>query len=85
MAFRKDCKKYPCDWCYSVKSCPEECSHFKHKDEVIVIRCKDCKEAKKPTSNLLSGKFVNCALYDPMPLMKCHDFCSYGERRTKNE
>lgn len=39
----KDCKKYPCDWCYSVKGCPTDCQHFKHKDEMLVIRCKDCK------------------------------------------
>lgn len=51
-------------------------------DMVAVVRCKDCKCGKHPDSTKLVGKYVNCALYDPMPLMRSEDFCSYGERRT---
>lgn len=51
-------------------------------DAVEVVRCKDCKCGKYPDSTKLVGKYVNCALYDPMPLMRSDDFCSYGERRS---
>lgn len=45
MADLKDCKKYAtCDWRKSVGYCPEECNHFKHKDEVVVTRCRECKK-----------------------------------------
>ncbi len=50
-------------------------------DAVPVVRCKDCKCGKHPESTLMAGKYVNCALYDPMPMMRCNDFCSYGERK----
>ena len=53
-------------------------------DMVAVVRCKDCKCGKYPDSTKLVGKCVYCALYDPMPLMRCDDFCSYGERRADN-
>ena len=52
-------------------------------DAVEVVRCKDCKCGKYPESIRLVGKFVKCALYDPMPMMRCNDFCSYGERKDK--
>ena len=51
-------------------------------DAVEVVRCKDCKCGKQPKSTMFIGKFVNCALYDPMPMMRCNDFCSRGERRN---
>lgn len=51
-------------------------------DLVAVCRCKDCKCGKPPDSTRMVGKYVNCALYDPMPLMRSDDFCSYGERRA---
>ena len=49
--------------------------------EAKLVRCKDCKCGKRPKTAMFVGKFVNCALYDPMPMMRCNDFCSYGERR----
>ena len=50
-------------------------------DVAPVVRCKDCKCGKPVRNTLLADKVVNCALYDPMPIMQCDDFCSYGERR----
>ena len=50
-------------------------------DAVEVVRCKDCKCGKHPDSTRLIGKLVKCALYDPMPMMRRNDFCSYGERK----
>ena len=50
-----------------------------------VVRCKDCKGGKYPGSTRLVGKYVCCALYDPMPLMRSDDFCSYGERRLADD
>jgi hypothetical protein len=50
-------------------------------DAVEVVRCKDCKRGKHPDSTRMVWKYVNCALYDPMPLMRSDDFCSYGKRR----
>ena len=51
-------------------------------DAVEVVRCKDCKCGKQPEMTSLVGKYVKCALYNPMPMMRSSDFCSYGERRT---
>ena len=50
-------------------------------DAVEVVRCKDCKCAKPPRNTKYVGTYVWCALYDPAPMMRCDDFCSYGERR----
>lgn len=55
--------------------------NIKGVDAVEVVRCKDCKCAKQPRNAMLIGEVVNCGLYDPMPMMRCDDFCSYGERR----
>ena len=43
MADLKYCKKYDsCNWRASVGYCPDSCNHFKHRDEEIVVRCRDC-------------------------------------------
>lgn len=49
-------------------------------DAVKVVRCRDCILSRHPQSTALVGEFVQCAMYDPMPLMRCSDFCSYGTR-----
>ena len=55
----------------------EECNQFAEE----VVLCKDCKCAKLPRNTKYVGTYVRCALYDPAPMMRCDDFCSYGERR----
>ena len=51
MADHKYCKKYAdCNWRKSVGNCPDNCNHFKHKDEVILVHGRwaalddDCEE-----------------------------------------
>ena len=67
------------DFC--LEKATEEASEHTVTDIVPVVRCKDCKCGKPVRNTLLADKVVNCALYDPMPIMQCDDFCSYGERR----
>ena len=67
--------RFPCDM-YKVAI-----ANFPTVDAVEVVRCKDCKCGKPARNTVLADKVVNCALYDPMPIMRCDDFCSYGERR----
>ena len=39
-----ECAKYAhCPWRNSVGSCPESCCQFKHKNELQVVFCKECK------------------------------------------
>ena len=44
MAEHKECKHYD-NCCYrnDIGTCPNWCVQFKHKDDVRVVRCKDCK------------------------------------------
>ena len=47
-------------------------------DAVEVVRCKDCKH----TGNY--GGYLTCPYYDDLAVEENH-FCSYGERRSKEE
>lgn len=81
MADLKECAKYAhCDWRKSVGYCPDECNHFKHKDEVIVVRCKDCKHHKMLTDYRGSTLPV-CGRKNLNVEMHEEDFCSRGERK----
>ena len=80
-----DCKA--CGACFSSTAPSELCPTCERALKrlngyaVPVVRCKDCKCGKPARNTVLADKVVNCALYDPMPIMRCDDFCSYGERR----
>lgn len=77
MADLKDCKKYAdCDWRKSVGYCPDECNHFKHKDEVIVVRCKDCKHYREGSM----WCDLNSGYGSERPNWYPEDFCSYGDK-----
>lgn len=78
MAQHENCAKFPCEWRNSVGYCPESCNHFRHKDEVIVTRCRHCAKGKFPDDLSMVGKYVVCSRYNT--LMRCQDFCSYGDR-----
>lgn len=82
MADLGNCKKYDsCNWRASVGYCPENCNHFKHRDEVIVVRCKDCVHYKPQRQ---SAHWTNVTLYccrGPSVKVSPGDFCSFGERR----
>lgn len=81
MADLKDCKKYAdCDWRKSVGYCLDECNNFKHKDEVVVIRCKDCKKWNEETGWCDEhSQFYEHGMY--WDIFAEEDFCSYGEGR----
>ena len=78
MEQHKNCKKYPCDWCFSVKGCPTECQHFKHRDEVIVTRCKDCEWYRENGSICKNPKCGKSWYGCRVPEMH---YCSFGERK----
>lgn len=74
------CRKYEdCDWRKSVGYCPENCNHFKHRDEVVVVRCKDCvgrvwdEEFRTYYCDIAHGMYGD---------IEEDSFCSYGERRN---
>lgn len=75
MARPKDCVHYKdCAYRKGVKTCPEDCNQFKHKDEVVVVKCKNCKlwltlKCRMNLREVTPGE---------------EDFCSYGERRGGN-
>lgn len=50
-----------------------------------VVRCKDCVHAKTPGNSTMTGRVVTCGNYSSRPVMRCDDFCSYGERRKEGE
>lgn len=75
----ENCKKYDtCEWRKSVGYCPDNCNHFKHKDEVVVVRCKDCKRTKDDGCGA-----IYCQKWDRWEMPEDF-FCRYGERRTEN-
>ena len=76
----KDCKYYAdCDWVKNIGYCPDECNSFKHKDEVLVVRCQDCKFSKyfveygSRKCRTMNGLFRT---------VEDDNFCSYGERKA---
>lgn len=89
MADRKCCKWFAdCGWRKSVGECPAICYHFKDKDEVIVVRCKDCKHSFWDEENEM-WKCVESADYDEetgewFGFYEYHNgdfFCADGERK----
>ena len=79
MAEHFECKHYR-DCCYrnDIGTCPNWCAQFKHKDDVRVVRCKDCKYYEHPEYYGGGTKDV-CRTFKRQ--MKEDDFCSYGERK----
>ena len=87
MAERKECKKYiNCGFRKELAGCPLSCIHYKHKDEVRVVRCKDCMyyEHDKRHGTICRHPELDFDIecYDQWINTKPDDFCSYGERRT---
>lgn len=90
MAQHENCKKYSdCTWRNDVGYCPDDCNQFKHKDEVIVIRCKDCKHYRESEHMERTGiKFCYRLMH---PTENRHvgynfaedDFCSKGKKRNE--
>lgn len=72
MYLHNDCAHYDdCDYLNDVGSCPRVCGQYHHKDDVRVVRCKDCRFKTEPGQ-------PNILCYN----MKDDDFCSYGERKN---
>ena len=70
----EDCGKYQdCPYRSDVGWCPLTCLQYRHKDDVRVVRCKDCASGKGATHKV-------CPLYRD-GLMKDDDYCSVGERK----
>lgn len=82
MAQHENCKKYSdCTWRNDVGYCPDDCNQFKHKDEVIVVRCRDC---KRRYFNEDIGEYCCEAWGDGYDTVCTDDdYCSYGEKRDE--
>ena len=77
MVEHKDCKHYDgCDYRNDIGCCPNWCAQFKHKDDVRVVRRKDCFFWHDFETHM------DCRNPFGIDLPKPNDFCSYGERRT---
>ena len=50
-------------------------------NRVEVVRCEDCIHREYVDMGDEIGAIGGCGLFRT-PMMTCHDFCSYGERRT---
>lgn len=80
MAEHKDCKHYEdCFYRNDIGCCPNRCAQFKHKDDVRVIRCKNCKKRYKP------NECPMCILVygEQHDFTQENGYCDRGERRTE--
>lgn len=81
MANHKKCKHYEvCDYRNAVGSCPDRCVQFKHRDAVIVIRCKDCKHYGWEQEPCHGRTQHFCKLHKGLVGVDRDAFCSYGEK-----
>ena len=77
MSRYNDCRRYDdCDYRNDIGECPDDCNQFKHKDDVRVVRCRDCMEYTP-----VEGGKPLCALHSIG--VAYDDFCSYAERRSE--
>lgn len=84
---KKDCVHYgDCDF-QSMVGCPSFCVQYKHKDDVRVVRCKDCKHYRNHPNGLCdcwTEPYANERGYKgDMHCVEPDDFCSYGERKEE--
>lgn len=80
MADHIACKFYAdCDYRNDIGACPDRCVQYRHKDDVRVVRCKDCIHMK----NQFHARF--CEVWCMYNGMGDDGFCNYGERRCDNE
>jgi hypothetical protein len=77
MADHKNCKYHEvCDYRNDIGECPDRCVQYKHKDEVRVVRCKDCKHME-----VTPDKLRWCHVWNGINGMGDEGFCNYGERK----
>lgn len=67
-----------------VQWCLSELQDILAADVEAVVRCKDCVHAKTPDNSTMIGRVVTCGNYSSRPIMRCDNFCSYGERRPED-
>lgn len=74
---RTDCSSFKdCPYRNDVGWCPENCVQYRHKDDVRVIRCKECWKWY-PYNGGGSHDCPFCGYPEE------NDYCSCGERRTE--
>lgn len=88
--YRKDtCINYNirCDSCRAMSDICNYYPLYKNIDEVVVVRCKDCKYFEIEKDDVLG--VCKCGYmavsYGGELYPKENDFCSYGERRSFHE
>jgi hypothetical protein len=78
----KDCKHFSeCCFLKELTVCPNNCVHFRHKDEVRVVRCKDCVQWERFKSPAICH-IGRCHTHDIE--MGEDEFCSFGEKQEVN-
>lgn len=83
MADHKTCNFYDvCDYRNAVGCCPERCIQYKHKDAVVVVRCKDCKHWADGVAGCTDHvKVCKIGFY----FVGENGYCVYGERRSDDK
>lgn len=79
MANRKECVHYAdCSYRNEFGRCAYWCMKYKHRDEVRVVRCKNCDWYREDGSICVNPhctkSFYGCRVLE-------QHFCSYGERK----
>ena len=86
MADHKSCKYYAvCDYRNDIGQCPDRCVQYKHKDDVRVVRCKDCKMAVVAIPPLVAEQKLVCTKSVNWRAVEPDHFCSYGERKDNGK
>lgn len=79
MADRKECAYYGnCPYWERFEICPAWCMKYKHRDNVHVVRCKDCKHMEVTPDHLRW-----CNAWNGINGMGDDGFCNYGEREEQ--
>ena len=82
---RKDCKHWgKCEFFADCLYCPAGCAHYKHEDEVMVMRCADCIYYRKRGGIYHDDSCAILYYGDGTHRTVCErDFCSYGKKAVK--
>lgn len=78
-------ERCPMQYPYNADTCmsADDCMYYSPKKDLVeVVRCRDCVAAEPPDNRDMIGRIVLCKLYSSKPIMRCDEFCSYGERRN---
>lgn len=82
MTDRKDCAHYAdCNYRNDIGYCAYYCLKYRHRDEIRVVRCKDCKHWRNSGKNMFGSDYGTCV--ECLMDTKEDFFCGFGEREKQ--